>query len=71
MTELTANQMADALRKCGSTIDCEGCPYLELGTARCIQQMQRDAAALIEGQKAILDRQTRTLDRLKAYVSNS
>lgn len=26
MIELTAKQMADALRKCGGTIVCEGCP---------------------------------------------
>lgn len=55
MIELTAKQMADALRKCGGTIVCEGCPYQDLGTAKCIQQMQQDAAALIEGMQAVID----------------
>ena len=46
--ELTPHQIADALRECGSTIVCEGCPYGDLGTPKCIQAMQRDAAELIE-----------------------
>ena len=55
MIKLTAEQMADALRKCGGTIVCEGCPYQSLGTAKCIQQMQQDAAALIEGMQAVIN----------------
>ena len=55
MIELTAKQMADALRKCGGTIVCEGCPYQSLGTAKCIQQMQTDAAALIGGMQAVVN----------------
>lgn len=50
MAELTARQMADALRKCGGTIVCEGCPYQSMGTAKCIQQMQKDAAEMIDQQ---------------------
>ena len=34
MLELTAAQMANALRKCGGTIVCDGCPYQSLGTAK-------------------------------------
>ena len=48
MIELTARQMAEALRRCGGTIICDGCPYVELGTVNCIQAMQTDAAAMIE-----------------------
>lgn len=53
--ELTPNKMVDALRKCGGTLVCDGCPYQELGTARCIQTMQQDAAALIEGMQGMID----------------
>lgn len=68
MAELSAHQMADALRKCGGTIVCEGCPYAELGTAKCIQQMQQDAAALIEGMQAIIDQQTKTIQGIRTFV---
>ena len=68
MAELTAYQIADALRKCGGTVVCEGCPYQHLGTAKCIQTMQRDAAAMIEGQKAILDKQAGQLDRCRELI---
>lgn len=54
MIELTAKEMAEALRRCGGTIECAGCPYEHLGTARCIQAMQKDAAALIEAQQAFM-----------------
>ena len=50
MVELTAHQLSDALRKCGGTTVCDGCPYHDLATPKCIQQMQQDAAAMIEGQ---------------------
>lgn len=52
--ELPPNKMVDALRKCGGTLVCDGCPYQELGTARCIQTMQKDAAAMIEGMNTII-----------------
>ena len=68
MLELTPHQMADALRKCGGTVVCEGCPYGELGTAKCIQAMQKDAAAMIEGLGRILDRQARTIEAARAYI---
>ena len=71
MTELTAIQIADALRKCGGTIVCDGCPYQSFGTAKCIQQMQKDAAAMIDGQKAIIDQQAGTMDRLRSFIRES
>ena len=55
MIELTAGQMANALRKCGGTIVCDGCPYQSLGPAKCIQQMQQDAAAMIDGMQHIIE----------------
>lgn len=54
MIEMTAKEMAQALRRCGGTLACYGCPYELMGTALCIQAMQRDAAALIEGQDEII-----------------
>ena len=67
--KLTPNQVTDALRKCGGTLVCDGCPYQEFGTARCIQTMQQDAAALIEGMKTIIDDQAgrieACLDRIR------
>ena len=71
MTELTASQIAEALRKCGGTIVCDGCPYEGLGTAKCIQQMQKDAAAMIDGQKCIIDQQAGTLDKLRNFIRDS
>lgn len=70
MIELTAAQMANALRKCGGTIVCDGCPYQSLGTAKCIQQMQQDAAAMIDGQATVLEQQAQMLAKLRAYISN-
>lgn len=69
MIELTAAQMADALRKCGGTIVCEGCPYQDLGPAKCIQQMQQDAAAMIDGQKTVLEQQAQMIAKLRADTS--
>lgn len=57
MLELTAAQMANALRKCGGTIICDGRPYYSLGTAKCIQQVQHDAAAMIEGLSELVSSQ--------------
>lgn len=71
MTELTAPQIADALRKCGGTIVCDGCPYEGLGTAKCIQQMQKDAAAMIDVQKCLIDQQAGTLDKLRSFIRES
>lgn len=68
MIELTTQQMADALRKCGGTIVCAGCPYEGLGTAKCIQQMQKDAAAMIEGQTRIIERQAAVIETARAYI---
>ncbi len=55
MLELTPQQMVDALRKCSGSIVCEGCPYRELHSAKCIQAMQSDAAAMIEALYTALD----------------
>lgn len=71
MTELTANQIADALRKCGGTIVCDGCPYREMYSAQCIQQMQQDAAAMIDAQKCVIDQQAGTLDKLRSFIRES
>lgn len=54
MIELSATDMVVALRRCGGTTECAGCPYEQLGTAKCIQAMQKDAAALIEAQQAFI-----------------
>ena len=70
MIELTASQMANALRKCGGTIVCDGCPYQSLGPAKCNQKMQQDAAAIIEGQKTVLEQQAQMIAKLRADISN-
>lgn len=69
--ELTPNKMVDALRKCGGTLVCDGCPYQELGTARCIQTMQQDAAALIEGMQGMIDQQADTITRIRTFVRSN
>ena len=69
--ELTPNNMVDALRKCGGTLVCDGCPYQELGTARCIQTMQQDAAALIEGMQGVIEKQADTISKLRTFVRRS
>ena len=66
--ELTPNNMVDALRKCGGTLVCDGCPYQELGTARCIQTMQQDAAALIEGMQGVIEKQADTISKIRTFV---
>lgn len=69
--ELTPNKMVDALRKCGSTQVCDGCPYQELGTARCIQTMQQDAAALIEGMQGMIEQQADTITKIRRFVRSN
>ena len=69
--ELTPNNMVDALRKCGGTLVCDGCPYQELGTARCIQTMQQDAAALIEGMQGVSEMQADTISKIRTFVRSS
>lgn len=49
MIELDPQKMIAALRQCSSTPQCDGCPYQDMLAAKCIQQMQHDAAAMIEG----------------------
>ena len=66
--ELTPTQVVDALRKCGGTLVCDGCPYQELGTARCIQTMQQDAAALIEGMQGVIEKQADTISKIRRFV---
>lgn len=65
MANLTPRQMADALRKCGGTIVCDGCPYVQLGTAKCIQTMQRDAADMIEKLDADSRKLSVTIEKLQ------
>lgn len=69
--KLTPNKMVDALRKCGGTLVCDGCPYQELGTARCIQTMQQDAAALIEGMQGMIDQQADTITKIRSFVRSN
>ena len=69
--ELIPNKMVDALRKCGGTQVCDGCPYQELGTARCIQTMQQDAAALIEGMQGMIDQQADTITKIRSFVRSN
>lgn len=57
MIELDPQKMIDALRQCGSTTDCDGCPYQDMLAAKCIQQMQHDAAAMIEGLSELVSSQ--------------
>lgn len=69
--ELTPHKMVDALRKCGGTLVCDGCPYQELGTARCIQTMQQDAAALIEGMQGMIEQQADTITKIRRFVRSN
>ena len=69
--ELTPNNMVDALRKCGGTLVCDGCPYQELGPARCIQTMQQDAAALLEGMQGVIEKQADTISKIRTFVRSS
>ena len=69
--KLTPNQVTDALRKCGGTLVCDGCPYQELGTASCIQTMQKDAAAMIEGMQGMIDQQADTITKIRSFVRSN
>ena len=69
--ELTPNQMADALRKCCDTLVCDGCPYQGIETPKCIQTMQQDAAALIEGMQGMIDQQAKTIQSIRSFVRSS
>ena len=53
MVELTAEQIAEPLRRCSSSEHCDGCPYQMRLHDDCIGQLQADAAALIEGLAAM------------------
>lgn len=66
--ELTPNQVVDALRKCGGTLVCDGCPYQHLGTVLCSQTMQQDAAALIEGMGVIVQKHEHTIEALRDFA---
>ena len=68
MINLTPVQMIAALRQCGTSTECDGCPYQEMLAAKCIQQMQKDAAAMIEGQQTILDQQAGKLARIQELI---
>lgn len=68
MAELDSRQMAAALRRCGGSLSCDECPYEAYGTATCIQTMQTDAAALIEGMDVIVQKHERTIEALRGFV---
>ena len=70
-TRLTPNKMADALRKCGGTLVCDGCPYQGIETPTCMQQMQQDAAALIEGMQGVIEKQADTISKIRTFVRSS
>ena len=66
--ELTPNKMVDTLRKCSGTLVCDGCPYQGIETPTCMQQMQQDAAALIERMVRINADQCQTISTLRDIV---
>ena len=66
--KLTPNSMVDALRKCSGTLVCDGCPYQGIETPKCMQQMQQDAAALIEGMQGMIEQQADTIDKIRTFV---
>ena len=66
--ELTPNKMVDTLRKCSGTLVCDGCPYQGIETPMCMQQMQQDAAALIEGMQGMIDKQAQTITKIRSFV---
>ena len=66
--KLTPNNMVDALRKCGGTLVCDGCPYQGIETPKCMQQMQQDAAALIEDMQGMIEQQADTIDKNRTFV---
>ena len=68
--ELTPNNMVDALRKCSGTLVCDGCPYQGIETPKCMQQMQQDAAAMIEGMKTIIDDQAGRIEACLDRIRN-
>ena len=49
MIELTANQIADLLRKCSGTKVCEGCPF-HPEHPRCARKLMQSAAVMIDQQ---------------------
>ena len=68
MIELTASQIAEALRKCGGTIACDGCPHQVLGPGPCIRALQNDAAEMIDAQSQLIDEQEAKLEALRKLV---
>lgn len=66
--KLTPNQTVDVLRKCGGTQVCDGCPYQGIDIPMCMQQMQQDAAAMIEGMDVIIQKHEHTIEALRGFV---
>lgn len=65
---LTPNEMVEALRMCRGTLVCDGCPYQAIETPTCMQQMQQDAAALIEDMGVIIQKHERTIEAMRVFV---
>ena len=53
MIELTANQIADLLRKCSSNIVCDGCP-LHAEHPKCVRTLMQTAAGMIDEQEVLV-----------------
>lgn len=67
MVEVDAQQVAKALKQCGSTNDCTGCPYDRLPAGQCMRKMQRDAAKTING--LLADNEAKTLAIREYYAT--
>lgn len=68
MPSLTANRLVDALRMCGNTGICAGCPHQILGPGPCIRALQNDAAEMIDAQSQLIDEQEAKLEALRKLV---
>lgn len=62
--KLTANQIADLLRKCSSTIVCDGCP-LHPEHPKCVRTLMQSAAGMIDDQGQLIDEQEAKLEALR------
>ena len=64
MIELTANQIADLLRKCSGNIVCDGCP-LHAEHPKCVRTLMQSAAVMIDGQGQLIDEQAAKIEALR------
>lgn len=49
-------EILKALKICTADKGCKGCSYYELGSSSCLEQVCKDAAELIEKQRAEIER---------------